>query len=69
MKHKLPTSPLMLVVRPEKVKETTSGESQLLGIRCQWFGHDGVLHEHRFNSKDLRHATSEEKALAGIIPN
>jgi len=67
VKHKLPGSPLMLVSGPQKFKDNESGDTQLIGIKCEWFTQDGKLERYPFNSKDLRHATKAEIEQAQVI--
>lgn len=51
VKSKLPSSPVMLVLR----KETTlfKDNQSLKGIKCRWFTNEGLLQEAVFNTKDL----------------
>lgn len=47
VKHDISDVPKMLVQSVDKQGST------LLGISCMWFGKDGAIHMHQFNSKDL----------------
>jgi uncharacterized protein YodC (DUF2158 family) len=55
LKKDIPNKPTMIVVRKEisLLKDRSSGENMLKGIKCRWFTADGILQEAVWNTKDL----------------
>ena len=54
LRQDIPNKPKMVVVRKETtIFKDSYQNTQLRGIRCRWFSHDGALQEATWNTKDL----------------
>lgn len=54
LKHNLPNSPVMMVMRVERnFMNTQSPNGLLRGIKVRWFTDNGFLQEATFSTKDL----------------
>jgi len=60
VRHKLPNSPLMLVVGTQKLVNLTEGTRTFNGVICTWFTASGEMIEKVINSKDLYHVSKTE---------